>query len=355
MITLQNIADKAEVSKGTVSYVLSGKHRKAKISEETCERIKGIAREMGYRTNTLARALATGHSKVIGFVAGSTKTEFIRNIIDGIHSALEPDGYLLKLLSLPHDPEEADCERLLHTMLEQRLPALICHSLKKEALLRFQPKLAEHAIPFGIVSNSFLPKGAMHVGSNDAKGVALAVEHLAEMGHRRIAYVGVTSDAPPSVVRLKGFRQGMATVGLPVPDAYLIGGRRPADTRVRALELLRSADAPTAFVCNGDPLALGLMTHLSHEGFRAPEDVSIVGFGNFSFGPDTVPSLTTVYEPFEEMGRAIAEVMLAASEAAPHERPGVVRETIDTHLVVRESTGPPRELETRPQRIAPSK
>ncbi|OGV62964.1 MAG: hypothetical protein A3K18_05115 [Lentisphaerae bacterium RIFOXYA12_64_32] len=344
MITIQDIADAAGVSKGTVSYVLSGKHRKVKISDATCARIQRLARDMGYRANTLARDVSTGDSRFMGFLAGGGKSDFVQAILDGMQSELDPRGYSLRLLHLPPQPGEADYERLLDTALGYRLAGLVCHSVSRGVLLRLQREFAAHDVPLGIVSNSYLPRGALHVGSNDAHGVALAVEHLAGLGHRRIACITLSPGSPFALARQRGFRRGMAACGLTVRAMDWIeerGGATVACTR--ALALLRTEIAPTALVCDGDTLALGLMSFLGHERIQTPEDVSVVGFGNFGFGTHVVPTLTTVYEPFREMGQAMAQAMLSAATGVTAGDAAFARRRIlDTHLIVRDSTGRPR-------------
>jgi DNA-binding LacI/PurR family transcriptional regulator len=258
-----------------------------------------------------------------------------------MQSLLEPRGYALRLLQLPRSPAAADYERLLDAALGYRFAGLVCHSVSRDVLLRLRRELAAHRMPLGVVSNSYLPRGVLHVGSNDARGVAMAVGHLAGLGHRRIAFVTVSPGSPFALARQAGYRRGLAECGLPVRASNEIevgGGAVAARVRVRAR--LRGNDAPSALVCDGDTLALGLMSFLSHEGIRTPEDVSIVGFGNFGFGTHVMPTLTTVYEPFREMGQAMAETMLSAAgvDGVPAPR----RRTLATHLIVRDSTGRPR-------------
>lgn len=341
MVRLKDIAEAAGVGVSTVSFALNDKyHKGANISEEKRRYIKSVAARMGYRVNLIARTMVTGNSKVIGFLSSSTNplSEHLHAIITGMQQQMNRKSYLLKFLYLPERPVKSDYDRIIGTCVEQRLCALICHSKDRRTLSYLQKYLSQNNIPLGIVSNSYLPVGTLHVGSDDAHGVTLAMEHLYGLGHRRIAFVGHSTARAYTAIRLDAYTKFMTENGLEIPSDYVVADADCDELKNKFRSLVHTSQPPTAVFCCADAFAVMLMMQAMREGLRVPEDISFVGFGNFGFSQYTMPALTTVYEPFREMGEAIALKMMAL--VSGNKNIGR-RQTIDSRLIVRGSTSSP--------------
>lgn len=333
-VTLKDIAKAAEVGMTTVSYILSGQAKERRVAQATSLKVKQVAKSLGYRTNALARVVATGKSKVIGFLTRPGSSEHLNAIISGMQKRMNESGYLMKFLYVSNDSSVADYEKLVDTCVEQRICALICHSRSKFFVRYLQENLPLHGIPLGIVSNSYLPVGSLHVGSDDAHGVKLAMEYLFSMGHRKIATFNQNISFPYAAVRQKAFKDYMEKQNIEIPDCYIHASDDYDEMRQKLKDLIKSKNPPSAIACGSDFIALLLMGTAWSEGLRVPEDISFIGFGNFGFGRFTTPPLTTIYEPFTEMGYAVVENMIMLIE---NRGKSEMRQIIDSRLIIRDS------------------
>ena len=334
---MNEIARKVGVSRPTVSYILNGKASRIQISPETRRRVLGVAEECGYRRNDVARAIATGRTRSIGFVIMDIGNEVAGRLLQGALNAAQENGFQVRILGTGGDERE-----LPRKCVELRLEGVICSHLPDALLDQLGQELTKHAIPGVMVDSSFERPGFFRVISADEPGIRLALEHLASLGHARIGFIGGNPATGSAVLRERGFRAGMRALGLPIPPGYVRKGNwveRDTDPAARAL--LAQRNRPTAIVCASDYMAATVLRVASRLGVRVPQDLSVLGFADVRLAQYVTPALTTVSQPFEEMGRTAMRRLLEvlAKRKRMHQDPAPTI-ALPTRLVVRESSGP---------------
>ena len=325
-MNLRQIAEMAGVSVGTVSMALRDHPR---VAAATRQRIQQIATELGYEGGGAGRALATGRTRLVGFVSEGFPAEH------GWH-ALILGGLMGFLAGREHGVvcfPEASAQLFKQETLQRRMVDGVVFSCiwESEALA----KLTDHAVPIVVAA----PLGEVAcdaVVPNDRDGGRQATRHLLELGHRRIAYVGVEYNWVQLVSRRRwdGFVEEMSEAGLPPnPGGDRIG---PAAEQVaRALDDHRA----TGLVCFSDDRAVEVIREIRARGLAVPRDVSVVGFDDMNYASLLTPPLTTVRLPWRDIGRTAGRMLLERVEALDA---GPRREVLKEELVARGSTAPPR-------------
>jgi LacI family transcriptional regulator len=310
-----------------------------------------VAERLGYRRNELARAVVTGKNPVLGVLARTAGPEPQARVLEGIpepkarilEGILEEagaHGYFIKLLH--HAPEE-DVREVARRCVEQRLAGVVVLRASQSTLSALHEELARYQIPTILVDNNLSQRGAINVTSDDVQGCRLAVEHLVALGHRRIAQMEGRRDPNP-LLREAAFRRAMGDVGLDVPDGSVVYADWLLEQEERATTELfpPGEDRPTALFCSaGDVCAAIAIRTLRRMGLHVPADVSVVGYSDLLVATCTDPPLTTVGQPFYEMGRVAVSQLLAlleAESAVPVDDP--MEHLLPTQLITRASTGP---------------
>lgn len=348
MVTMRQVAEKAGVSRPTVSYVLNGQESGQSISQATKTRVLKAAEELGYRKNTLARAMATGKYNVIGLLRHHADEQF-SFLLDGVLREADSQGYTVKVITR----ENLFLDReLIQRCAELRLAGLIGVQVAHDGLAEIQAELERLAIPMVVLDQAEPNPYFSRVASKSVEAIEMMVDHLVGLGHQRLQFLG---GAAPD--RRQGFEQAMQRHGLPVPSElpwcnYIDVPLIEQLTR----QLLRDeAQRPTAIVCISDPMAMVVCRTARAEGFSVPADLSVTGYDDLAMAACADPPLTTVAQPFHEMGRSAVQRLLLAITAGGYMLEGndqlttgiqtpTERSTqpylLPTRLVVRASTGP---------------
>lgn len=322
MLRMTDIAAKAGVSQSTVSFVLNGRETSVRISESTRLRVLAAAEELGYRSNHLARAVRTGNTNMLGFIGGDLCEEHVGRMLDGALAEAEKQGYTLKIL--PHRDNENGYEHIIRRSSELRLTGVAALHLPLEMLemLRVETKHCNYAMV--LLDTPAELEGVAQVVTDDETGVFLAIEHLVGLGHTDIALISSDPIATIAVLREQAFRRAMNHFGLEVRENWVTRG----DFRLRepnlqvAHELLSAPESqrPTAIFCLGDLIACVALQVAQELELKVPRDVSIVGFGDFKLARYVVPTLTTIRQPFREMGERAVQRLISQAEVQNGER-----------------------------------
>lgn len=344
MVTITDIATKAGVSRATVSYVLNERNTTVRISDTTRQRVMETAAALGYRRNELARAVITGKNRMLGFwVMHSTREPVVR-VLAGAMKEADSNDYFIKMLGL--DNETVD-SRIIERCIEWRLSGIIAIHAPATAMDVLYPRIVDSGVPIVLVDSQRPPRGSNHVAADGAGGIRSVVEHLVQLGHRKIAFIaGEPDEDTISHIRTQAYLEAMRQLGLERYQQVLYGHWLPEPTEHIARTLLKSPahakNRPTAIVCASDNMAMVVVRTAGEMGIRVPQELSVTGFDDSTTAALYNPPLTTVAQPFEEMGRlAVQNLLASAPEEQEPKRIEYSLEHLPTRLIVRQSTAAP--------------
>ncbi len=303
-ITIIDVARAASVHPSTVSRVLNGR-AELSLLPETRDRVTAAAKRLGYRPSALARSLRLRRTFTLGMLVPDITNPFFPPIIKGVEDTAQARGYNLMLCNTMDSPErEATYLRVLRERQVDGL--LIASSFMADSTIA---QLRAEKFPYVLLNRA--PRGGedLAVLPDNRAGVTSAIEHLIELGHRRIGLVAIAERFSEEA----GYRA--------------------------AWQLLRGIEPPTAIFGANDLIALGALRVAREAGLGVPRDLSIVGFNDIPLAELLEPPLTTVRVPQQEMGVEAATLLIAQldGEAIPRRR--VV---LEANLIVRGSTAVPR-------------
>lgn len=346
MSTIKDIANRAGVSTATVSYVINGTRF---VSPELRERVMSAVIALDYRPNAVAQSLRQKRTRTIGLIVPDNSNPFFAEVAKGVEDAgfdagvsvmlCNSDGTFdreLRYLKLLRDKQVEGVVFIATTPRVDHLAGIVDHSIPVVVFYRNVPQFDVDTL---VVDNF--------------GGGCLATEHLVELGHTRIACVAPASVDSPSSLRVSGFRRAMEEAGLPIDERLIYhGDNRFAGGRDGAEHLLATGKPFTAVFAGNDVMALGAMRTFQQRGLAVPGHVSVIGFDGIALGDFVTPSLTTVLQPRYDAGRTAFRLLLERIEAGYSGPPRAIE--LETRLVVRESTAPPRSHGTAaPGRHAP--
>jgi len=336
--TLRQVADLAGVSTATVARVLQGSER---VTAQTRSRVEAVLEATGYRHNAVASGLRRQRTNTIGHVLrGGDPNPFYTGVALGLQHAAAANGYQVLLSSAQDAASEAEA---VEAFLARRVDAMVfttaVSAANVETAVRAGVRVVQVERP--------VTREAPAVVVDNLSGSRAATQHLIDLGHEQIAYIGATSHAvriPPIVEdeRLGGYLRAMEEAGLE-PRVLLGEYDQPGSDRYRAYgrtylrRLIEEGPVPTAVFAGTDTLAAGILQGLYELDMRVPQDMSVVGFDD-TYSGHLSPPLTTVALPKEELGRqALLRAVLDGTDAPASPAPPLV-----ARFVLRASTAAPR-------------
>jgi DNA-binding LacI/PurR family transcriptional regulator len=324
-VTSVDVARRAGVSQTTVSLVLSGKAA-GRISAATAERVERIARELGYRPHAAARALRSGVAATVGLVVADVTHPFFGLTLRGAHQAARAAGHVVVLID---DDYGTRGETAIESLQHGAIDGFVFFAADPPASLR-----APAAPPIVVVESE--PEGLPHVRLDVEAGTAAALDHLHELGHRRIGLLrsavrGETFDRRHAV-----WAAHLRAYGEDPDDQVVVDSRFTAKASIAAgREWLARRGDSTAVLCDDDVIAAGLLAAAQAGGVDVPGELSVVGFDDLDLTRLTFPALTTVGTDPQGLGAAAFELLHARLQGR---RPD--NRVLPVELVVRDSTGP---------------
>ena len=330
--SVKDVAAAAGVSLGTVSNVMN---RPEVVSTGTRERVERAMADLGFVRNESARQLRAGTSRTLAYVMLDGSNPFFHDVAQGIEMAAEDSDLSLFICNSNSRPEREEMH--LDRLMQQRVQGILITPVNPDS-----PTLDEvsrRGIPVVIVDRLRESGGFCSVAVDDVFGGRIAVEHLVEKGHTRVAFIGGPDSIGQVRERLQGAREIWDEAGLPADDlvylptsALTVAEGRSAGERLAGLPVRRR---PTAAFCANDLIALGLLQQAIGSGLRVPEDLAIIGFDDIEFAAAAAVPLTSVRQPRQELGRTAAALVLDEATNPQHEHE---QATFIPELVARAST-----------------
>lgn len=328
-LSIKDIARLARVSHPTVSRALQNSPL---VNPATAAKIRKIAEAAGYRPSAVARGLVTRRTRTVGLVVTTVADPFAGEVACGIEQAANDHGYAVFLADSNCDAERE--RKVVQELAERRVDGIIVTSSRVGS--DYLPMLAQLNVPMVLVNDQYPGEFVHSVMIANEDGSRAATEHLIELGHWRIAYVGDRSGYQTDTERLKGYKQALAEAGIEfAAELAVLGNGRPEGSLAAVDGLLKMANPPTAVCCYNDMTALGAMRAIRARGLRVPEDVSVTGFDDLFFAEYLEPALTTVRQPMRRMGEMAMENLLKLMSGEE----SVAQVKVEAELIVRGSTG----------------
>lgn len=341
-VTIADVAREAGVSKGTVSKILNGRYGQLPITPETVRRVREAARKLSYQPSFFARGLATKRSHLIGIVVRGLTSSFHMPLIGAIQQSCADRGYHVILGRTGTLRDQEEYARVLTQIGVDGI--IIVADLPNDdpiidELRRLRPLVG--------IFRDFADLSIPHVVADNADGVYRALNHLASNGHRRIGCLARRVATYDGRERLRAYKQFIAELNVPFREEYAQLVADPSwstpdlEEAYRAVfksmhTLTRLSEPPTAILAFDDITALQAMSAAQKLNFHIPDQLAIVGFGNFDFSARLNPPLTTVHIPVREIGKRAADRLIRRIEGVA-DADGC--ESYPMQLVVRESSG----------------
>ena len=324
--TINDVARAAGVSYQTVSRVINDH---PSVREATRQRVKEAIRQLKYQPSSVARSLATQRSNLIGVVSFGSPEFGPTQMLYNIEQAAQMRGYHVSISSIPALSQE-ELGLAVNALRRQRVDGVLIIAPLLGAETGF---LRECAVPIVLVDAD--PSAGLPVSSiNQHYGARLGVEHLLNLGHRRLALIGGPQQWNNARQRQQGWKEALLDAGLK-PVAQAFGDWSARSGYAATLSLLETGQAFTGLLVGNDQMSLGALRALREFGLSVPEEVSVVGFDNIPESEFFDPPLTTIYQDFPSLGQSSLAQLLTLIET-PTE--AAVARVIEPRLVVRSST-----------------
>jgi len=307
MVSIKDVARLAEVSTATVSRALANPD---KVSEKTRARVLAAVEKTGYVTNSLARSFRTRRTRSVVVLVPDITNSFFANIIQGIEQVARKNNYRILLGDMQNDPDNA------------RAYGELCAQRQADGLISLGRTIP---FPYSKARKSVDPKWpplvmaceyndvipVPGVGIDNESAAVEGVRYLATQGHSKIAFINGPEDSPLCRDRLKGYRKGMAALGVRRTSDLVYRGDFSLDSGAQAARsICEAGHLPTAVFAANDAMAIGALQLLKSRGLRVPADISIMGFDDIKFSAYCDPPLTTIHQPRSEIGALSMQMML---------------------------------------------
>lgn len=334
-VSIRDVAKRADVSIATVSRAVN---HISSVDPELAKRVWKAVEEVGYVPNPQARALVSGRSRILGLIVSEITNPFFPELVQEFENLAVAQGYEVMIGSTSYDP--ARTEALIRRMLQRNVDGVAVMTFGiEEDLVK---KLVESEFPLVFVDAGPKLPNIRVLKVNYGEGIREAVQHLAALGHRAIAFISGPLRLRSAMARRDAFLNSMAELGLDAPEGHIVEGDHTLEGGMAAIEhLVDHAQLPTAVVCSNDMTAIGVLHGLYRTTHKVPNDISVVGFDDIHLAQFVLPPLTTVQMSCKSLATAAVQALRAGIEP-DHPKASQKEWHIPTHLVVRQSSAFPR-------------
>lgn len=331
MVTIKDVARRANVSISTVSRVLNNTNHA--VSSETKERVLEAIEELGFYPNAMARGLHLNKTKTIGLIIQDISNPYYPSIVRGVEDAAQELEYTVILANVYRSKERTI--KYLNVFREKRVDGIIFTGggvVKNAAQDNFFERNTISTVVIGKSCDGKMPS----VQVNNVQAAREACEHLINQGHKKIVTVTGPQNSATANDRLEGYLQALNTNGIEVKDEWIIKGDFIFGSGYQAVEKIPElgGDGATAVFAQNDMMAIGMIKGLREHGYNVPEDIAVIGFDNIPLASFITPMLSTVAVPVYDLGKTAMRVLsdiLAGNEISRIT-------TLPTRLLLRESS-----------------
>jgi LacI family transcriptional regulator len=328
---IREIAKRAKVSTATVSRTIN---RVPTVDPALAKRVLKVVEDMGYYPNSQARALVSGKSRIFGLIVSEITNPFFPEIVQAFEDIAVQNHYEILLTSTVHDPKRMALA--VRRMIERRVDGVAILTFGMEdALIE---DLRFRKVPLVFVDVGPQAAGITNIRVNYQQGIREAVQHVAKLGHKRVAFVAGPTTLKSAMARRAAFEVSMRENGLTVDQELIVTGDHKVEGGVAALAQLASMPKrPTAILCSNDMTAVGVMREAYDRGIAIPRELSVIGFDDIRLAEFTTPPLTTV----RMSQKLLAEYAFQALHGEVEGRNGAANGKemdLETGLILRGST-----------------
>lgn len=338
--SLRVLSEYLNLSPATVSVVVNNSPAAKAIPQRTKDRVLKAAQRFNYRANFLARSLSLRKGFTVGVLLPELSEGYAAAVMSGVEDQLLKEGYFYFIASHRGRPD-----------LIEEYPLMLIDRAVEGLILVNTPISRPLSVPAVSISGHRRVKGVVNVGVDNEKGAFLAMEHIAKLGHREIAFFKGHPGSADTAYRWNGVCRAASSLGVRVKPALTVqlqagaacpGPSIPEEGYESAQTLLASGQSFTALVAFNDISAIGAVRAFRDAGLRVPEDVSVIGFDDIQAAAYLTPRLTTLRQPLRRMGEIAAEQLLGRLSNGSSIRSQQI--SVEPELIVRESTCEPRKL-----------
>jgi LacI family transcriptional regulator len=331
---IRAVAAMAKVSIATVSRTINGSPL---VSDRLTKRVWHAIEQLNYFPNSHARSLVSGRSRIFGIIVENITNPFFPELIQCFEEIAVAHGYEILVSSSNSDP--AVLTTCVRRMIERKVEGVAMLTFGEEEPVLDQ--LSFHEIPFVLAEFRIENPKTSTILLDYATGIRAAIDHLVQLGHRKIAYLAGPHKIHSAITRENDFRTAMEAVGLPVQKKWVVECDHTLKGGVAGFDRLQAlAAGPTAILCSNDMTAIGVLRAAYLKGLRVPHDLSVVGLDDIDFAEFTLPPLTTIRLSRGDLARAAFEALRQQAEESSCSN--IDREfLVSTSLVLRGSTAAP--------------
>jgi len=328
-VSLRDVAKAAKVSVGTVSNVLN---RPDVVAPETLARVQATIKELGFVPNGFARHLRSGQSRTLGLIVPDVANPFFTEVARGVEDAASKRDYAVFLCNSDESATKED--RYINVLIQQQVRGVLITpaDMKSDRL----EAMRERGIAVTLLDREIKGRKQCSVSVDDVHGGQIAIEYLAGLGHKNIAWVCGPESIPQVADRGAGVTKAAKVAGAKI-ETIRVPLMNAAKGEEAAKKILGLDEMPSAIFCANDLLALGVMRALLASKVRIPEQVSVLGYDNIEFAPSAAVPLSSIAQPSYQMGVTAADLLLNECEDGDSHEHQQIR--FQPQLVERASTG----------------
>ncbi|PQJ81694.1 LacI family DNA-binding transcriptional regulator [Polaribacter glomeratus] len=331
--TIKDIASVLNISAAAVSKAL---HNDSRISDKTKIAVRQVAKNLNYQPNHLASALRSGKSNLVGVIVPKTNSNFFSSVIENIEQVLNKEGYNI-IITQSNESFKKECDSI-DTLLFTQVDGIIASMANETTDLVYFKKIKKNGIPLILFDRGENNLNVDYVGIDDYASSSLIVEHLVNQGCKRIAHIGGYKRTRIFNNRIRGYVDALNKFNLPLDKELLIESSLTIeDGRAKMQQLLALKNKPDAVYVAGDYAALGAQQVLLENNIKIPQEIALVGFGNEPFTAMLTPSISSINQHSDEIGKKAAEAFLVHAKNSSFTQT-LNKIILNAELIIRDSS-----------------